>query len=276
MVDVPSGRVRARVRREQGAVASVAFANVPAYVLARGVPVPTARGELEVDLAWGGAIYACLPASEAGLRPLPEDYTRAHPDRTRDPGRAQPDRARRPPRGQPPVGRVRDDPLRGPRRHARGPPPAQRDRVRRRPGGPQPLRLGQLGARGAAGRRGPARARPGARPRLDRGHALPGPDHRDARAGPAPRRRGHRDRGHGVSDRRAPLHPRSSRSAGLAASCCDEPGRRAPAFLDAAAVARPAAAGGRRRRPGGRPAVRPRPGGRPAPGRACRPARANC
>ncbi len=75
VVDVPSGRVRARVRREQGAVTSVAFANVPSYVLARGVPVATARGELDVDLAWGGAIYACLSASEAGLRPLSEDYT---------------------------------------------------------------------------------------------------------------------------------------------------------------------------------------------------------
>ena len=75
-IDVPSGRVRARVRCERGAVAAVTFANVPAYVLARGVPVPTSFGELEVDLAWGGAIYACLPAAAAGLTALPEDYTR--------------------------------------------------------------------------------------------------------------------------------------------------------------------------------------------------------
>jgi proline racemase len=76
VVDVPSGRARARVRCEQGAVASVAFANVPAYVLSRDVSVPTGLGTLEVDLAWGGAIYACLPAAAAGLRPRPEDYTR--------------------------------------------------------------------------------------------------------------------------------------------------------------------------------------------------------
>ena len=74
VVDVPSGRVRARVRRERGAVVSVAFANVPAYVLARDVPVETVRGSLAVDLAWGGAIYASLPASAVGLRPLPGDY----------------------------------------------------------------------------------------------------------------------------------------------------------------------------------------------------------
>ncbi len=76
VVDVPSGRVRARVRREQGAVASVAFRNVPAYALSRGVSVATTLGTLAVDLAWGGAIYACLPAAAAGLRPRPEDYTR--------------------------------------------------------------------------------------------------------------------------------------------------------------------------------------------------------
>ena len=76
VLDVPSGRVRARVRRERGEVASVTFGNVPAYVLARSVPVPTTAGGLEVDLAWGGAIYACLPAAAAGLRPIPEDYAR--------------------------------------------------------------------------------------------------------------------------------------------------------------------------------------------------------
>src|ERR687884_2025541 len=46
-VDVPSGRVGARVRREGGAVTAVRFRNVPAYVLARGVPVHTSRGVLE-------------------------------------------------------------------------------------------------------------------------------------------------------------------------------------------------------------------------------------
>jgi proline racemase len=36
-IDVPSGRVVARVRCRAGAVESVAFRNVPAYVVARGV-----------------------------------------------------------------------------------------------------------------------------------------------------------------------------------------------------------------------------------------------
>ena len=66
-IDVPSGRVGARVRMERGSVAAVTFRNVPAYVLARGVPVDTSRGRLEVDVAYGGAIYASLPAAAAGL-----------------------------------------------------------------------------------------------------------------------------------------------------------------------------------------------------------------
>jgi proline racemase len=71
-IDVPSGRVGARVRCRGGAVASVVFRNVPAYVLARGVPVATARGTLAADVAYGGAIYASLPAAAAGLEVVPE------------------------------------------------------------------------------------------------------------------------------------------------------------------------------------------------------------
>ena len=68
-IDVPSGRVVARVRRRAGVVESVAFHNVPAYVIARGV----ATGGVEVDVAWGGAIYAFVPAERFGLRVVPED-----------------------------------------------------------------------------------------------------------------------------------------------------------------------------------------------------------
>jgi proline racemase len=67
-IDVPSGRVVARVRCRAGAVESVAFRNVPSYVVARGVD---AAG-VEVDVAYGGAIYAFVPAQRAGLRVRPE------------------------------------------------------------------------------------------------------------------------------------------------------------------------------------------------------------
>ena len=74
VMDVPSGRVVARVRCAGGAVEHVTFRNVPSYVLARGVPVDTARGRVAVDVAYGGAIYASLPARAAGLAVEPAAY----------------------------------------------------------------------------------------------------------------------------------------------------------------------------------------------------------
>jgi proline racemase len=68
-IDVPSGRVVARVRREAGAVRSVAFRNVPARVIARDVEAAGVRA----DLADGGALYASVPAAAAGLRVRPDD-----------------------------------------------------------------------------------------------------------------------------------------------------------------------------------------------------------
>jgi proline racemase len=68
-IDVPSGRVVATVRRRAGAVESVVFRNVPSFVVARGV----AAGDVEVDVAYGGAIYAFAPAASLGLRVVPED-----------------------------------------------------------------------------------------------------------------------------------------------------------------------------------------------------------
>jgi proline racemase len=73
-IDVPSGRVVARVHCAAGAVEAVTFRNVAAYVLAREVPVDTARGRLAVDTVYGGAIYATLSASAAGLAVEPAAY----------------------------------------------------------------------------------------------------------------------------------------------------------------------------------------------------------
>jgi len=69
VIDVPSGRVTARVRRVAGTVEEVAFVNVPARVTARGVDA----GGGEVDVAWGGAFYAFAPAEAFGLRVTPAD-----------------------------------------------------------------------------------------------------------------------------------------------------------------------------------------------------------
>ena len=68
-VDVPSGRVVARVRRRAGLVESVAFRNVASFVIARDA----AATGVEVDVSYGGAIYACVPAQRFGLRVVPEE-----------------------------------------------------------------------------------------------------------------------------------------------------------------------------------------------------------
>lgn len=66
-IDVPSGRVRAVVRRARGRTVEVVFRSVPSRVLASGLALTTSRGQVVVDLVFGGAVYATLPASAVGL-----------------------------------------------------------------------------------------------------------------------------------------------------------------------------------------------------------------
>ena len=72
-IDVPSGRVEAVVHRRAGETAAITFRSVASRVLARGIPVQTSRGSVEVDLIFGGAVYATLPAAATGLRVQPAD-----------------------------------------------------------------------------------------------------------------------------------------------------------------------------------------------------------
>jgi proline racemase len=58
IIDVPSGRVTARVHADH-----VDFVNVPSYVLVSDVPV----AGTSATLAFGGAIYACVEAATLGL-----------------------------------------------------------------------------------------------------------------------------------------------------------------------------------------------------------------
>jgi proline racemase len=74
VVDVPSGRVTARVTCSGGRVESVAFLNVPSYVIARDVAIDLVTGSVQVDVSYGGAIYASVPASAFGLSVTPEHY----------------------------------------------------------------------------------------------------------------------------------------------------------------------------------------------------------
>ncbi|MGP9503690.1 proline racemase family protein [Specibacter sp. AOP5-B1-6] len=77
VIDVPSGRVTARVATRGGRVQHTTFRSVPSWVVARGVEVGTADfGRLRVDVLWGGALYAALPARAAGLDVTPSSLQR--------------------------------------------------------------------------------------------------------------------------------------------------------------------------------------------------------
>lgn len=76
VIDVPSGRVTARVHTgADGRIHQVDFVNVPSRLVAEDLDVVTHRGPTTVDLAWGGALYACLDASTVGLTVTPENLT---------------------------------------------------------------------------------------------------------------------------------------------------------------------------------------------------------
>jgi proline racemase len=67
-VDVPSGRLACTARLDDsGRVEAVRFRNVPSFVLARDVEVPSSRGPLSLDIAFGGAFYASLDVRTLGL-----------------------------------------------------------------------------------------------------------------------------------------------------------------------------------------------------------------
>ena len=67
LIDVPSGRVEARVSIVEGKVHSVTFRNVPAYVEATGIRMDTIAGPLTADVAFGGAFYACVSTTSIGV-----------------------------------------------------------------------------------------------------------------------------------------------------------------------------------------------------------------
>jgi proline racemase len=71
-IDVPSGRVTARVRRTEGRTVEVEFVSVPSFVIGRTVEVPTTHGPVPVDVSFGGAIYAQVPAERFDLSVIPE------------------------------------------------------------------------------------------------------------------------------------------------------------------------------------------------------------
>jgi len=74
-IDTPAGLVTARARVEGSRVASVAFTNVPSFVLHRDrmVQVPSI-GAVRCDVAFGGAFYAIVEAADVGVSLGPECF----------------------------------------------------------------------------------------------------------------------------------------------------------------------------------------------------------
>ena len=68
-LDTPAGLVQAIAQLDSsGHVDSVSFRNVPSFLFARDIELDVpAYGRLTVDVAFGGAFYAFLPAAQIGL-----------------------------------------------------------------------------------------------------------------------------------------------------------------------------------------------------------------
>src|SRR5260370_24383963 len=73
-LDTPAGLVRATAHFDNnGHVEQVSFLNVPSFLYARDVELEVpALGKLTVDVAFGGAFYAFIPAAQLGLTVIPE------------------------------------------------------------------------------------------------------------------------------------------------------------------------------------------------------------
>ncbi|MEM1322610.1 MAG: proline racemase family protein [Bacteroidota bacterium] len=74
-IDAPCGRITAFVHVEQDIVQGVHFHSVPSFVLAldQQIEVP-GLGLLRYDLAYGGAFYAYVDATQLGLELTPTNY----------------------------------------------------------------------------------------------------------------------------------------------------------------------------------------------------------
>jgi trans-L-3-hydroxyproline dehydratase len=73
-LDTPAGLVRATAHcDEEGRVERVSFLNVPSFLYARDLTIGLPGfGQITVDIAFGGAFYAIVPAERVGLQVTPE------------------------------------------------------------------------------------------------------------------------------------------------------------------------------------------------------------
>ena len=76
--DTPAGLVHARVNVEDGRAKSVTIQNVPSFLYKTEVINVPDRGELKVDIAFGGINYAFVEAKDLGIGTSAADINNAH------------------------------------------------------------------------------------------------------------------------------------------------------------------------------------------------------
>lgn len=73
-IDTPAGLIKLEVKVHNGRAENVTFINAPAFVLKKDIVINTTDyGNLKLDIAYGGNIYAILPISSIGLKICPEN-----------------------------------------------------------------------------------------------------------------------------------------------------------------------------------------------------------
>lgn len=76
-IDAPAGRIEATAHIERGRVKSVSFLNVPSFLYKQDLRVQVPGiGEVEYDIAFGGAFYAFCQADQLGIDLIAENYDR--------------------------------------------------------------------------------------------------------------------------------------------------------------------------------------------------------
>ena len=75
-IDAPCGRITAFAKIKNKKVESVYFHCVPSFVVALDLEVAVpSLGNIQYDLAYGGAFYAYVNANQLGLKLIPENYS---------------------------------------------------------------------------------------------------------------------------------------------------------------------------------------------------------
>ncbi|MBW2031229.1 MAG: proline racemase family protein [Deltaproteobacteria bacterium] len=73
-LDTPAGLIQVRVDVEKGVAKSVTFRNTPSFVFAKDVECDTPEfGRIRMDISYGGAVFAILPADSVGITICPEN-----------------------------------------------------------------------------------------------------------------------------------------------------------------------------------------------------------